>query len=199
MHAWVLSCSAMSDSLQPIRLYPARLLLQPMDHKCQAPLPVDFSGKNTGVACHFLLQGIILTQRWNPHLCLLHCRQILYWLSHQGSPIDTLGLNQFSKFENNKNVFLPYEYLLFGCFPSSFSLVSFLAFLTGFPWSKKENQTTFLNMRILSYAWLQWVFLKMVTPTMFYKILLCILLKRCLLHHLYEGYLEKSQRDRNRE
>ena len=139
MHAWVLSCSAMSDSLQPIRLYPARLLLQPMDRKCQAPLPVDFSGKNTGVACHFLLQGIILTQRWNPHLCPLHCRQILYWLSHQGSPIDTLGLNQFSKFENNKNVFLPYEYLLFGCFPSSFSLVSFLAFLTGFPCSKKEN------------------------------------------------------------
>ena len=30
----------------------------------------DFSGKNTGVGCHFLLQGIFLTQGSNP--CLLH-------------------------------------------------------------------------------------------------------------------------------
>ena len=42
-------------------------------------------GKNTGVGCHFLLQGIFLTQRLNPHL--LHWgRQILYQLSHWGSP-----------------------------------------------------------------------------------------------------------------
>ena len=42
-----------------------------------------FSGKNTGVGCHFLLQGILLTQESNPHfLCLLHCRQVLYLLSH---------------------------------------------------------------------------------------------------------------------
>ena len=34
------------------------------------------SGKNTGVGCHFLLQGIFLTQGLN--LSLLHCRQILY-------------------------------------------------------------------------------------------------------------------------
>ena len=33
----------------------------------------NFLGKNTGVRCHFLLQGIFLTQGWNPHsLCLLH-------------------------------------------------------------------------------------------------------------------------------
>ena len=37
-------------------------------------------GKNTGVGCHALLQGIL-----NPGL--LHCKQILYPLSHQGSPI----------------------------------------------------------------------------------------------------------------
>ena len=41
-------------------------------------------GKNTGVGCHFLLQGIFLTQGSNPGL--LHCRQILYHLSHQGRP-----------------------------------------------------------------------------------------------------------------
>ena len=32
-----------------------------------------FPGKNTGVSCHFLLQGIFQTQGSNPHLlCLLH-------------------------------------------------------------------------------------------------------------------------------
>ena len=44
----------------------------------------DFSGKTTGVGCHFLLQGILLTQGSNPGLP--HCRQSLYHLSHQGSP-----------------------------------------------------------------------------------------------------------------
>ena len=34
--------------------------------------------------CHSLLQGVFPTQRSNPGL--LHCRQILYHLSHQGSP-----------------------------------------------------------------------------------------------------------------
>ena len=38
--------------------------------------------------CHFLLQGIFPTQESNPGL--LHCRQTLYRLSHQGSPEDRL-------------------------------------------------------------------------------------------------------------
>ena len=41
--------------LQPHGLQPARFLC-----------PWDFSGKNTGVACHFLLQGIFPTQEFNP-------------------------------------------------------------------------------------------------------------------------------------
>ena len=45
--------------------------------------PWDSPGKNTGVGSHFLLQGIFPTQGLN--LGLLHCRQILYGLSHQGS------------------------------------------------------------------------------------------------------------------
>ena len=46
---------------------------------CQAPVSMEFSNKNTGVGCHFLLQGIFLTQGSNPRLLhLLHCRQILY-------------------------------------------------------------------------------------------------------------------------
>ena len=44
----------------------------------------DSPGKNTGVGCHALLQGTFLTQGSNPGL--LHCRRILYRLSHQGSP-----------------------------------------------------------------------------------------------------------------
>ena len=45
--------------------------------------PWDFPGKNTGVGCRALLQGIFLTQGSNPGLlCLLHCRRILYhWAS----------------------------------------------------------------------------------------------------------------------
>ena len=50
-------------------------------------------GKNTRAGCYFLLQGTFPTQELNPHvLCLLHCRHILYCLSHQGSPLMTLPL-----------------------------------------------------------------------------------------------------------
>ena len=44
----------------------------------------DSPGTNTGVGCPCLLQGIFLSQGSNPGL--LHCRWILYQLSHQGSP-----------------------------------------------------------------------------------------------------------------
>ena len=52
----------------------------------KAPLEVhgDSQGKNTGVGCHDLLQGIFPTQGSNTGL--LYCRRILYCLSHQGSP-----------------------------------------------------------------------------------------------------------------
>ena len=55
-------CSVVSDSLRPHGLYPTRLLC-----------PWDSPGKNTGVGCHFLLQGIFLTQGSNSRvLRLLH-------------------------------------------------------------------------------------------------------------------------------
>ena len=38
-------------------------------------------GKNTGLGCHVLLQGLLPTYGLNPGLP--HCRQILYHLSHQ--------------------------------------------------------------------------------------------------------------------
>ena len=60
--------------LQPYGLQLTRLLC-----------PRNFPGKNTGVDSlrSFLTQGL------NPGL--LHCRQFLYYLGHQGSPRDTLG------------------------------------------------------------------------------------------------------------
>ena len=65
------SLSVVSNSLRPHGLWSARLL-------CAWNSP----GKNTGVGCHSLLQRIFPTQGLN--LGLLHCRQILYHLSHQG-------------------------------------------------------------------------------------------------------------------
>ena len=60
-------------------------LCDPMD--CTLPgssVHGDSSGKNTGMSCHALLQGIFPTQESNPGLP--HCSQALYRLSHQGSP-----------------------------------------------------------------------------------------------------------------
>ena len=67
-------CSVMFSSYQPHGLYTARLLC-----------PWDFPGKNTWVGCHFLLQGIFLTQESNPCLlCLQHCRWVLFhWASRE--------------------------------------------------------------------------------------------------------------------
>ena len=60
-------------------------LCDPMD--CSPPgssVRGDSPGKNIGVGCLALLQGIFPTQGLNAGL--LHCRWILYHLSHQGSP-----------------------------------------------------------------------------------------------------------------
>ena len=51
----------------------------------QVPLSMGFSGKNTGVSCHFLLQGIFPTQESNPRLLhFLHWQADSLPLSHQG-------------------------------------------------------------------------------------------------------------------
>ena len=61
----------MSDSVRPHRWQPTR-----------PHCPWDSPGKNTGVGCHFLLQGNFLTLGLNPHL--LRCRQILYcWATRE--------------------------------------------------------------------------------------------------------------------
>ena len=62
------SRSVMSSPLRPHELYS----------------PWNSPGQNTGVGSLFLLQGIFPNQGSNSGLP--HCRQILYQLSHQGSP-----------------------------------------------------------------------------------------------------------------
>ena len=60
----------------------------------QVPLPMGFSGKNTKGSCHSLLQGILPTRGLT--LGLLHCRQILYCLSHHGGSVYMLiQISQF--------------------------------------------------------------------------------------------------------
>ena len=59
-------------------MQPARLLC-----------PWDSLGKYTLMGCHFLLERIFPTQELNPGF--LPCRQILYSVSHKGSPQIPLG------------------------------------------------------------------------------------------------------------
>ena len=64
-------------------------LCDPMD--CSLPgssVHLDSPGRNTGVGCHALLQGIFPTQRSNPGLP--RCRQIIYWLSRLGNHVTIL-------------------------------------------------------------------------------------------------------------
>ena len=75
MHSFLLKVKSLSR---------VQLFATPWTVAYQAPPTWDFPGKSTGVGCHFLLQGIFLTQGSNPGLP--HCRQTPYCLSCQGSP-----------------------------------------------------------------------------------------------------------------
>ena len=84
-----LSCSAACAVFPDQRVNPC-LLHQHIDSLPSEPIGKP---KNTGVGSLFLLQGIFPTQKQSTGL--LHCRQILYHLSHQGS----LLLRNISKYE----------------------------------------------------------------------------------------------------
>ena len=75
------SCCASSHfHQQRVLLYAlsnARLSTSAWTVAFQAPLSRGFPGKNTGVGCHFLFQGILPTQGLNLHLLhLLHCQPL---------------------------------------------------------------------------------------------------------------------------
>ena len=78
-------------------------LCDPMD--CSPPgssVHGNSPGKNTGVGSHALLLGIFPTQGSNPGL--LHCRQILYHMSHQGS-LTKLCMHGYIQSEKEANEF----------------------------------------------------------------------------------------------
>ena len=75
----MLNLKATLESTKPV------LVIKSCPTLCNPRLlcPWDSPGKNTGVSSYSLLQGIFPSQESNPDL--LHCRQILYHLSHQES------------------------------------------------------------------------------------------------------------------
>ena len=75
---WIVKSESVSHSVC------IQLFATPRTVACQAPLFMD-SDKNTGVGSHSILWGIFPTRESNPDI--LHCRQIFYHPSHQGSPI----------------------------------------------------------------------------------------------------------------
>ena len=120
----VLSCTVMSSSLWPHGLQSSRLLcpcgffrkeywsglpcppprdllnpgIEPRSPALQEnSLPSEPPGKpkNTGIGSLSLLQEIFLTQESNQSL--LHCRQIIYQLNYQGSPVYQCGCVHISK------------------------------------------------------------------------------------------------------
>ena len=78
-----------TTTMKKVKVKSCLTLCDPMDCSLAgSSVHGDSTGKNPGGGCHSLLQGIFLIQGWNPGL--LHCRQILYHLSHQESPITTI-------------------------------------------------------------------------------------------------------------
>ena len=82
------SHSSMEATQQPVAvpwLSCVWLFVTPRTVARQALCPWGFPGKNTGVGCHFLLQGIFLTLGSNAHL--LHWQVDLYPWASREAPI----------------------------------------------------------------------------------------------------------------
>ena len=79
--------------------------------------PWGSPGKNAGVGCHFLLQGIFLTQGSNLHfLCLLNCQ------------VDTLLLCYLGMFPNVSSIIFGWQDPELFLFISSYILFYYLFF-----------------------------------------------------------------------
>ena len=77
-------CSSLAQSECAQSLNRVQLFVTPQTTAHRLLCPWSFPGKNTGVDCHFLLQGIFLTQGLNPNLLRLLHRQAnsspLHWM-----------------------------------------------------------------------------------------------------------------------
>ena len=84
---WDLSSAAAATAAKSLQLCPT--LRDPIDGSPPgSPVPGILQPRTLEWVASFFLQGIFQTQGLNPGV--LHCRQILYHLSHQGSPILTI-------------------------------------------------------------------------------------------------------------
>ena len=115
--------------------------------------PWDFTDKNSGVGCHFLLQGIFLTQDSNLHfLCLLHCRWILYLLRHWGITSFWQAFFIFKKWEwfwnkNWINHINPWYRIMWSCYK----------WLTGIQRERHGVNRNIQRLRVWTSLVVQWL------------------------------------------
>ena len=133
-----------------------RLSVAPWTVAHQTPLSVEFSSRNTGVGCHFLLQGIFLTQGSNPYLlCFLHWQSDSLPIAPLGKPPGNVqgGLKILSLGTRH-----PVEGLI-----AILSYSKGVALTTQFSKFREETSvfTLFISSRYLSMGASQWLSMKM--------------------------------------
>ena len=115
-----------SNCLQPSGLQPARLLC-----------PQDFPGKRTGMGCHFLLQGMLLTQGWSPYLLYQqedslppsHLGNLTLTLSPPKTHFQVVNFNFYLLSKTQFKSLLFQEPYLISSFPPNYLLVSSSCFI----------------------------------------------------------------------
>ena len=117
------SCPTLCNPMEPARLL----------------CPGDSPGKNTGVSCHFLLQGFFPTWGLNPGL--LCCRRILDSQSPQGN------LTKLQSFKNQEG---SSEHMLWVKSPSRFR--HFLQLSSLLVWN---DSVAFLHFMVLTFSTVQ--------------------------------------------
>ena len=118
----LLSCPSQVDVAIIQSLSPVQLFFDPMDYSLPGSSVHGISpGKNTGVCCHFLLQGIFPTQGSNSGLLSWQVDSLL--LSHQGSPIFTIPGVKTVLTQKNLYIILPTFFYFFYWRKMAFNVV----------------------------------------------------------------------------
>ena len=98
----------------------AWLFVTPWAAACQAPLSMRLSRQEYWVGCHFLLQGIFLTQGLNP--CFLHWQADSLPLRHLASPMNCMKKSKVKMLVTQSclTLYTPVDYSLPGSFVYGF-------------------------------------------------------------------------------
>ena len=118
-----------------------------------SPCSSDSPGRNTGRSSHSIIQGIFLTQRLNPGL--LHCRRILYCLSHQRNPMKTMSTKYLLK--NVHSRFIYNSQKPGNRYPSIGEQIIRVIFIQWILFYKKDPASILMNLRniVLLSHWTQ--------------------------------------------